>query len=393
MPEEDNNNPPTETHVSEEQNKAPATSQPENSQEVTDSPAQPQPAVTDTTPVPQAAPAEVATTAAPTVNTNQTGTVELVWQWLTYGLWSWTLASLGVLLSSTLAYFISSDARDGDSSWLVYVIATALCLLPISFVIDRVYSKHEPEHKHGFAAVILVIHAVLAFLVSVGSLITAVVTLLSLATDTSGDSGTKTTVIVSALLIAILGALFFVRIVRPPKLEVISRKFSLIVSVIAAITVIAALAGPYAATIQAKSDRQIESGLYGLNSAIQDYARDNKKLPASLNDLKFDTYEDNAKALAKSGLVTYEAKAEVVPVGTPVDASRTSPYTGHNFRYELCTTYKKSRGSGTVRSSSSSTYASSYIDTYSHPAGHTCYQQSVYVSGSSTTINSKSLFD
>ena len=322
-------------------------------------------------PTPQSAPMPIpdpTPASTPNDQTEQSSTVVLVWQWLTYGLWSWTLASLGILLSSTLAYFIASDSRSNDFTWLVYVIATALCLLPISYVVDRTYSKHEPDHKRGFAAVILVIHAVLAFLVSIGALITAVVTLLSLATDTSGDTPVKTTIIISALLIAVLGGLFFVRIVRPPKLEMISRKFGLIVSLIAAITIIAALAGPYVATIKTKSDRQIESGLYGVNSAVQDYARDNKKLPVSLNDITFSSYADDSKQLVKNGLVTYSSKGE----DSVSHASRT-------YKYELCVTYKKSRGSGTVPATDRSSSYNSYLDTYSHPAGHTCYQQSAYV--------------
>lgn len=331
--------------------------------------AQPQVATTEES---KPAPAPV----PPVEPASQSSTVVLVWQWLTYGLWSWTLASLGVLLSSTLAYFIASDAKSSDYTWQVYVIATALCLLPISYFIDRTYSKHEPMHKQGFAAVILVLHAVLAFLVSIGSLITAVVTLLSLATDTSGNTATKTTVIASALLIAVLGGLFFVRIVRPPKLEFVSRKFGLIVSVIAAVTIIAALAGPYVATIKTKTDRQIESGLYGVNSAIQDYARTNKQLPASLDDVTFSSYQDGSKALVKKGLVTYTRKAQT-------STNSKSTY-GRTWWYELCVTYKKSRGNGSVPSMPSSGYSNSYIDTYSHPAGRNCYQQSAYISGSSS---------
>jgi hypothetical protein len=333
-------------------------------------PANQQPDPAPSANAPEPTPAKTAS--APT---EQSSTVVLVWQWLTYGLWSWTLASLGILLSSTLAYFIASASRDGGYTWQIYIIATALCLLPISYLIDRTYSKHEPAHKHGFAAVILVLHAVLAFLVSIGALITAVVTLLSLATDASGDTPIKTTVIISALLIALLGGLFFARIVRPAKLEAISRRFGLIVSVIAAVTIIAALAGPYASTIQTKSDRQIESGLYGVNTAIQDYARNNKKLPANLSDLTFDSYAHEAKQLVKDNLVSYSAKGETTTSGT---------YATHTFKYELCVTYKKSKGSGKAVPAHSSflasdTYSSSYLDTYSHPAGHTCYQQSTYV--------------
>lgn len=316
---------------------------------------------------------------APVPDPETSSTVALVWQWLTYGLWTWTLASLAVLLSGTLAYFISNDAHGGEYTWLVYVIATALCLLPVSFVIDRVYSKQEPRHKHGFAAVILVIHAVLAFLVSIGSLITAVVTLLSLATDTSGDSSVKITVIVSALLIAALGGLFFVRIVRPAKLEVISKKLGLIVSIVAAITIIAALAGPYITTIKTKSDRQIEAGLDDVTTVIENYASDNKKLPAALSDLTFKSYDNDAKALIKGNLVSYSQKGESNPTSSNYYGTRV-------YTYELCVTYKGARGSGEETTSNSAD--NSYINTSDHPAGHTCYKKNVSITGTSPTIKS-----
>lgn len=311
-------------------------------------------------------------TVAEVTGTEKTDTVTLVWQWLTYGLWTWTLGCLSVLLTATLAYFIADGAKASDSTWVIYLIATEICLLPIAFYIDKVYSKKEPEQKHGFAGVILVVHAVFAFLVSVGSLITAVVTLLSIATDTTENVSSKVTVIISALLIAALGALFFTRIVRPAKLRGLTRRFGLIVTGIAAITIVAAIAGPYIATIQSKSDRQIEDGLYGVNQTIQNYANTNKKLPASLQDLKFDTYEKDAKKIVDKGLVTYTKKAS-----DTVQATTYPPtYSTTRLHYELCVTYKKAKGSGSVVRAD--TYGSdNYIDTYSHPAGHICYDQSV----------------
>ncbi len=295
-----------------------------------------------------------------------------VWQWLTYSLWIWTLGTLSVLIASTLAYFIANADKSTDFSWLVYVIAASLCLLPISYLVDKSYQKNEPTTKQGFAAVILVIHAVFAFLVSVGSLITAIVTALSFATDVEGDSATKTTVIISAVLISLLGGLLFARITRPTKFTKITTKFSLIVLTIATITIVAALAGPYAATIGSKKDRLLESGLYNVNYAIQNYASANQKLPASLDDLTFETYYKSGETLVKKKLVTYNPTTSNDQI-YGLSSSRT-------FRYELCVDYKKAKGTGVQPSSTSSDYNSSYIDTSSHPAGHTCYQQSTYSS-------------
>lgn len=339
------------------------------------------------------------------ITADTSGAVQIVWQWLTYGLWVLTLGGLGFLLTSTLSYFITNGGSytSGQEN-IVYVIAITLCLFPAAYFIDKAYSKHEPAEKHAFAAVVMVLHAVLAFLVGIVALIVAVVTLLSLATDITGDAKSKATIILSSLLIAFLSAIFFVRIVRPAHFAALSKRFGLLVAGITAVTIAAALVGPFTASIINRSDRLIEANLPGLSVSVQNYATSNQKLPASLSDLTFNPqYEKGAKALVDRNLVMYRIlKSPTTPLTAEdlsvmgnnarnnVSYSDTKsgvsyPYNpgGKTLAFELCVTYKNAKIGNpnmAVPQMDSGTLATKgYIDTYSHKAGEVCYEQYAYI--------------
>lgn len=316
--------------------------------------------------------------------------VGVVLQWLTYGLWTGTLTALGVLLSGALAYYILDDTE--DYTFLIYVLAVTLCLLPLAYLADKIFSKHEPEHKHGFAAVIMVIHAVIAFLVGLGALITAVVTTLSIAVD-AGPMDEKFVVIGSALIIALLGTLFFIRVLRPRRLNVINKYFPLIVALITGATVILALAGPFKSSIDSRDDRLIEAGLPEVNTAIQTYAQKNEELPDNLKELTFASYQDDAKLLVERDLVRYQViKDEPVRI-QPMELgdkpsqqqkeleSMIYPYPDHGrtMHYELCVTYKNAKNDGgEYYYKPYGKGRQSHISTYSHDAGEQCYDMEAY---------------
>ena len=317
---------------------------------------------------------------APLIQTTsqlQSSAVLIVKQWLTYGLWSWTLLSLSILLSSTLTYFIIKDQF--DYTFVLYVLAALVCLLPIAYIADRLYAKVEPEHKHGFAAVVMVIHAVLVFLISLGTLITAVVTALSIFTDAS-VANSKYVIITSSLLIAILGVLFFVRIMQPARLRPLSRQFPLIIVIVSILTLIAAIGGPIKSEAANKQDRLIEQNLDWVTTAINDYTRTNSRLPSSLSDLPLNSsYQQNAKLLITHNLVSYDIlpnASSYAPENTVTSTLKPGlRLSTPSLRYQLCVTYKHASGSGTVPSD---TYDTSYIDTRSHPAGRQCYTLTAY---------------
>ena len=306
----------------------------------------------------------------------QSSAVLVVKQWLTYGLWSWTLLSLSILLSSTLTYFIIKDQY--DYTFTLYVLAALVCLVPISYIVDRLYSKAEPEHKHGFAAVIMVIHAVLAFLISLGALITAVVTALTLITDAS-PTNSKYVVIASSLLIAILGMLFFARIMQPARLRPLSRGFPLIIVAVTIVVLVAAIAGPVKSEAANKQDRLVENNLDSVALAVDNYAQTNKHLPDSLSDVSFDnSYQQDARLLVTRNLVAYHTLSNTsndVPDSTVTSTAHPGVRLQIPLSYQLCVTYKHAKGSGSTRNQISN---SSYIDTSSHPAGYQCYTLTTY---------------
>ena len=316
--------------------------------------------------------------------------IEVVWQWLTYSLWGGTLIALGVLISGTLAYFMVKGGE--DYSFLTYTISVLIVLLPLAFLTNAIYSKRELAHKHGFAAVVMVFNAVVVFLVSLGSAITAVVTALNILLS-YGDNSTKATICISSLIIAILGMLLFIRIVNPVKLKRIVWLFPFIVIVITLVAAAAAAFGPLKSEYVSRSDKLIESNLTEVNDAVQDYARSKNKLPDNLKLLSLDNKPD-AKKLIDENLVEYKPAGNV---GQKI-IELTKPNSGINYnpdvnyqndtqlKYELCVTYKRQKGDPTNAyndyngvDQEYNNPNDNYISTYEHKAGRQCYKQSVYV--------------
>jgi type II secretory pathway pseudopilin PulG len=223
---------------------------------------------------------------------------------------------------------------------------------------------------------------VLAFVVGLGAAITAVVTALSMATDISSDNRTKLTVIISAVIITLLSVLLFARIVRPARFGFLTRKFRLIVTVITVIGIIAALAGPYLASINSKTDRLIEQNLPSVSQAVQMYVSNNQKLPGSLKNVTFGDYEKGAKTLVDRDLVSYRKLDKTAPVTANTSkgsgVSLIAPDSGKSYSYELCVTYKHAKNSNNSRITPAVDQYSTYIDTYSHKAGKVCYTQYAY---------------
>lgn len=319
----------------------------------------------------------------------RTNATEIVWQWLCYGLWVWTICVLSILLSSVLTYYFVHQSNDYE--FTVYVLAALLCLLPLAVVADRLYSKREPDQKHGFAAVVMVLHAVGTFVVALGSLITLVVTVLTFVIS-SGNTTTKHVVLISSSVVCGLAFLLFIRILRPAKLVRFLGYFAYIIVGITAVTLVATALGPFKSAIANKDDRLIESNLSTVNQAVQDYARSNNKLPAKLEDIKLNNaYKADAKLLVSRNLVRYRVISDLSTANTSVlDLSKTKTSTLNNtYRsvskgsYELCVTYKSAKGD--EESEYPSRYSSelegatntSYLSTYTHKAGEQCYKQTV----------------
>ncbi|MGH7250207.1 MAG: hypothetical protein ACREGC_04480, partial [Minisyncoccia bacterium] len=149
---------------------------PVNQPELAPTPAQ-QPATPPPTPVAQEYKPPGTTNTSPVHNLNTPNVI--VMQWLTYAFWGWTALSLSILTGIVLANFIN---KADMGSFTPYAIAAVLVLLPISFVCDYFYSKHEPGKNTGSAMVVMVIHAVLFALFGVGALIGIVFSLVQFMT-------------------------------------------------------------------------------------------------------------------------------------------------------------------------------------------------------------------
>ena len=278
-------------------------------------------------------------------------------QWICFGLWEWTLVALSILLSATLGYYFVRDS--GDYTFVVYVLASLLCLLPFSLVAERMYAKREPDQKQGFAGVVMVLNAVVVFLATLGALITTVMSSLSIFVNAHASSGTYI-VIISSLVVTVLGLLLFARIINPPKLRKLTKLFPWIVVVITAVSLVAAIAGPFRSQISSRDDRFIEDNLSTVNENIRSYASDNDKLPKTLGNLSLDQeYEDGAQTLIDRDLVSY------VP-----DTKKPKTADGYKtMYYRLCVSFEDKKGNGQPASEVKELY-----DLRSnHGSGRQCY--------------------
>jgi type II secretory pathway pseudopilin PulG len=317
---------------------------------------------------------------------NGVNAVDLVWQWVTYGMWEWTLISLATLLITTLNYYFNNSSGSTDYSFTIYILATMLCLLPLAFIANLIYSKREVNPKHGFSAVLMVLNAVIVFLAAVAGLITFVVSVLSLFTSAE-PSTTTNIVIVSSLIVLVLNAMLFIRIINPAPLAWFSKAFPYIVIAVAGLAVVVAVVGPFKSQVSNRQDGLIESNLNTVNEDIQTYVNDNSMLPTSLSQLDF-SGDQGAQQLVTSNLVSYQTTgtADVSkPTGTNTSTSNangtftTTPDTVQSsvLTYKLCVTFKSVKGSPTAASQSfsSSTNQTTLLDEveFSHPAGRQCY--------------------
>lgn len=305
--------------------------------------------------------------------TNPPSAAQIVWQWVCYGLWEWTLVALSTLLSAVLAYFFVS--KDGDYQFVIYVLAAVICLLPLAFVVNRVYAKDEPEQKHGFAGVVMVLNAVLVFLATVAALITAVISTLTMAIHPPSDGRTIT--IISSLVVTVLGMMLFVRIINPAKLRKFSKLFPWIVVAVTGVTIILSFAGPFRNLMTTRDDRLIEDNIYTISNEIDNYANDHGKLPAGLNELQLDgSYQDGAKQLIDRNMVRYTPN--IKPASTEELNDFNGAFSGGvqtsaAHYYQLCVTYEHQKGNG--KNSTKDLYSASS----NHSAGEVCYEQDTII--------------
>lgn len=321
-------------------------------------------------------PTIIATTAPPDPvkpEANSPGVIVL--QWLTYAFWGWTVIAMSVLTSIVLAHFMLEDANVGES--IIYGIAAIIVLLPVSVICDIFYSKKEPEKKIGFASVVMVIHAVIFGLSTIGALITVAFSVVNLIISSSSSEETQV-VLFSALIITILSVAILLRTIMPKQLLHMRRYFIIFMIVAVGVIITLGIVGPVSETWATRNDRLIEDSLYNVERGIDNYVTSNKKLPNSLSDVDL---TGDAKKLVQDNLVTYKNDGE---------ASEGSGYRAESYyRYQLCVTYQKASDNDWMGGSSSSyledTNSDGYetsVSTYYHSAGETCYKLKISKSSS-----------
>jgi hypothetical protein len=229
---------------------------------------------------------------------------------------------MGIILANAIL-----DVAVGDI--IPYAIAAGVVLLPIAFLTDFYYRKHEPAKKTGVAMVIMVIHAVLFALLAIAALIVTVFNSLSALIEASNDIDEKLVAIFTAIGATLLYAATFIRVLNPFKSKKPVFAYSAAMVAVTLLLITFAIVGPLVQTLATKDDRRIEENLPSVGRGINSYIQTNKEVPASLDQVRFT--DNKANLLVKDGLVRYKP-----------EKSATSKYNASNIehRYQLCATFK-----------------------------------------------------
>lgn len=322
----------------------------------------------------------------------------LVLQWLTYAFWFFFGVSLCILAGVVINYFVADHQSIVWADKLAYPLASVIVMLGISLVADWFYTKHEPLRKTGASNVIMLLHAVPLVLVAIGSLVTMVFALFTMmlnADPVTGIDGPIQVFLVSMIAAVVFGLAAY-RIVFGGRRR-LARKIPWVVFVVLSLAaIVAAFVGPVAESNRTKQDRLIEQALPTLSGDIRNYYTQNKKLPATLQDVthEADSSAQAVQRLIDSKLVTYKPNSLPASGGnvlTPGDDDKVS-YTSQldtskKSYYQLCTTYQTEKKSEynyeTTRGASytsglsagvASDYRYDYMPTIgAHPAGDVCY--------------------
>lgn len=298
----------------------------------------------------------------PTPSHNSAGV--LVLQWLTYAFWGWLILALLWLMGVVLANALTNEP---STSMVPYAIAASVVLLPIAFITDFFYRKHEPLKKVGGSAIIMIIHTVLFALLGIIALIVTIFTALNMAIEANNPDASLV-IIGTAGFATLLYAGAFIRTLNPFKSTRPLFIYSLVMVGLTVALLVFAVVGPLAKSITTRNDRLIEQNLSSVEASISSHVREEGKLPNSLKDLEL---SGDAKQLVAQHLVEYKKEAPaVIPSGSSVATQH---------RYQLCVTYTASNRGEYSREYQLDEYTD-YIQTSDHDAGRACYklQATVY---------------
>jgi len=294
----------------------------------------------------------------------------IVLQWLTYAFWGLTVFATSLLSASVIAYFITPTNNNDFSA---YATAAVLVLLPISVICDIFYSKQEPEHKTGASSIIMIIHAVIFALFSIGALIAIVFSLVQLLISSSDITGTQIA-LYSEMIVVVLSTIIFLRTLLPAKLIKYRKLFPIFMILVVGVISVLSFIGPIANAQLTRDDRLIDNNLSYIQNGVDSYVHNHSVLPDNLDSI---IIMGDAKKIIDNKLVKYTAnsKKPLVTQGTFNPSTSTTTY-----YYELCVNYKAAASdNGSIYSPTpidSRDGYNSYIIASNHPAGDYCYKVS-----------------
>ena len=289
----------------------------------------------------------------------------IVLQWLTYAFWGWLIIGLIWMLSLILMDFIYESGLSSASETLPYAISAIVVLLPVAFILDLFYRRHEPAKKVGAGGIIMIIHAVIFALLGIGVLIASIFVSLNAIIKGSFSDG-QIVAVFTLLGATLLYVIAFLRTLRPAKLARFTAIYGISMLVVSAAMLTMGAVGPLASSIQTRDDRRIEDNLNSINVDIQSYIQNNNKAPGSLDEVDFSSKD--SRELVGDGLVKYKNDG--------IDAN--SDVGGTTHRYQLCVTYTYSNQSDaqyydSPQKANDDLPYEGYISEF-HPKGEVCYR-------------------
>lgn len=264
------------------------------------------------------------------------GTPALVtMQWLTYVFWALTCAAVAFLVALITQYVIGIDA-DLRTEGVAYAIAAAIILLPIAFVLDIFFSRHEGLNKSNASSTVKVVHSVIFAVISIVSLVVAVFFFINMMLNSFYDKGLW--IAVGGWLTAFVAfGILFIRTVRFDlfaNLRVVYR-FLMLAAVIIACAL--AIYGPFNHAMQTRQSRAVMDSLNMMTEAINSYTASSNKLPSNISEIINSQFyysgTDKAQVndLANKGLITYTPN---IKASTTTDSITT-------YYYQVCGTFDK----------------------------------------------------
>ena len=256
-----------------------------------------------------------------------------IFQWLTYVFWGLTAVVSVLLVAESTELIVSGYGSDLALGVVIFFIAAAFVLLPLSLTFDYFFSRHERDHKTGISMVLMVIHAVLAALFAVTGLAVAVFSVASMVVF-ADDASEMVTLLAGAVAAMVLFGLIFIRIMKPAtktRLRLIVRTTLLL---LISATLIWAIAGPATQVVIRQQDDRMVWALQSTSNVVAGYVAAESVLPEKLEDaVKFGFSGDTGiEALEKNlanGRITYTPN--VLP--PTVEDGLTGLY------YEVCATF------------------------------------------------------